>query len=638
MKRILLVPTLSMTLCLPHIVFAQEEADSAEENTLTSITMMSMSLITRHLYTYKPKMTADMILASAGGETYLSAEVFSTGEFKSLDRDLQKIVATISDGKQTEAHADMITSLTDAREILTTKKMLQLDAATSFSSAALSAHQMKEVEVPSSLPEVSFTQKAFSMVMALAYAGDAESKLLQTTEYEKCTKKLASIGEGGMSSPAVNACGLWDAKALRDAAATATQSVVDLVKVRDQVASSQSNKEQADAARAKMEADVGKVVALKDKLQKKSPECAALVNGVKESCTAFGKLVTEHEVFKSSVIKGLFSEIPDQRGQGILDSIFNITVSKAEAGLSPEDFIGGIFSLGDANTTIMMALTPEQAVEFDKLLFSPGKRAKLWESLESRAKKAADATQSEIDKIDINIEKTKMIQVNVLPKYKLESVLDFFIAKVQAETSKKPLTSEVKIPCAAGPGNTFCPSLSKRLRTAAGFSYLPPMFKSVALQITDFADELGGSNTLSPKTIANGEKILAKSAGVNSLLKKYPGAKDKKSEDAIFKRFNDITANVLRKNNTTPARFFASYSGSTLSKTDAASSPVKAAVKRTGISTKATLPEKQAAAAIKRPGEKNYKLNDINQNKDESIFTVISDRYLKSGFSKLFER
>ena len=661
--KTILVSLLSTTLLLSSVIAADDMSPDSEstspssptEDMLSSIGMISVGIITTHIYTYKPGMTADMDLAAAGGSTYVTAEVSSTSEFKVLEAYLQLEVAKVSEGKQTEAQADLKKSYLEAKDILERKLVLQKAAAESFSSASITAYKMKESESSSSaevsisdpfkpVPKITFTSKLISLAVSPAIAGEAENKLLKTPQFDKCTKKLKAIGEGGLSSPAVDKCGMWSAKDLKNQADIAIDAVLKLVAARD-----------LDEARAKLETEVGKVQALKEKLKSKNPECASLINDVKQECTEFGKLLADHETFKSAVIQGLFSSIPTpQKKSNYVEKLLDLAMDKAEA----SSFLS-IFGLGEADTSIIMVMTPELAKEVDKLMFSPAKRARVWASLEGRANKAAEATRNEIDKIDSNIEKMNGLLKGVVQNESrnvFESITNFIISKAKAETNKfspttatKNLAFGVKLPCLTGPGNSNCSSLSTHISSAAGFNILPPLFQKTAKQITDFADELSGATSISSKVMSDANNIANKHTALNSLLKQYQDKREIQAQNILNKKCNSITATALHKKGFSPATFFANYSGTTFSKTDASSNSTKTINKKLGQTSSANgIPKAQGLAkeggstadpvATKKLKDKNYKVNDISQTKDESIFTVISNRYLRSAFPRFFAK
>lgn len=668
----LLVSTLTFSLLLFHLpAYAQTQSPSgsggqtlsgvSESSMYSSITMLAIGFIASRLYDYK-EMTTDIIIAAAGGAAFIYAEISSTGKFKELEKDLQIKVEQLSEGKQNQAQVDYIRGLkksyTDAAEILKTKKMIQMVAAAAFAGAGVMAYMMKEKERPENFeaqtvtgvflePELKKTSSSLAYAISDAHAGEAEEKILKTTQFEKCTKKLEQIGSGGLFSTAVSQCGVSGAKALKAQADIAAQAVVDMVKARDIEAASEANKQKADAAKLKMEAEVDKLNTLKETLNK-DPKCKIVVDGVKEACQELKNLLASHEAFKSSqAIPKLFSFSSERQKQySVLEKVIDLFIPSAFA--LP---MAVMFGLGGVALGFMLKLAPEMAETVDKFLFAPKKRAIVWGILAGLSFMASRATQTEIDKIEENVKKIDGVLGGSAQPNKtsfMENMLSALVDKVHAEINNPAvnlasnLSTKDKMPCLTGPGNKNCKSLTDKLKKSPDFKNLSPTFKTAAIEITDFADELSGATTLSNKAIIRANSIEKKHESIAKLLNKYQKPKEIKEQDQLLARFNSITAKVLEKSKMSAAYLIASYGGTVLPRMDSHKSPttewLKKAVPNEMPPAYENMQEKDSdtipASNEEARDLKKYKVNDISGDKDESIFSVISNRYLKS-FPKL---
>lgn len=675
--RTILVSIISGTLVLsPATVYAQAPTQQtlsgvSDTNILNSITMLAVGLIATRLYKYK--MTTDIALSAAGGLAYIYGEVSSTGKFKELKNDLQIEVEGLSGGQQNQAQVDYLRGLkksyTDASDILKEKKTLQLASATAFASAAvvgLVMEKMEKAAFDACTSEVAKAQMACSNRLAL---DPAFQQLGMYIHSYKSVRRVAAAREWPESSERGN------------------QNVKQQRIKMDQNVESLSTYLTSEVALALNTATYS-TPPTSDATLMVACQPATSSNGIKTACMKLSKLLEENEssaagafngsswVYDSSFLQKLFeptfiTSAEDSRiNPNYFEKLINLAMPKAEA-----SSMGLMLGLGGAAAGFVLNnLAPALGATVDEFLLTPSKRAIVWGALGAITLMASQSTQAEIDKIDVNTKKIDKIlngfQVNQIKKSNIvENILNAIISKVNAGTTKvlPTTTSEVatqsappaRMPCLAGPGDTNCPSLTSRLNSAAGFKYLPSSFQNVVGQITHLADQMSGSSSITPKTMALAKSIAGLQPAISDLVIKTQKDLDNREmkngvrrpdlariqrQAHFFAKLNSTTASVLQKKETTPIAFLASYGGTAMPKTDASSNPAASALKKVEPITTADvqtfvageIKSAEDSGVIAEVEKKNYKVNDINTNKDESIFSVISNRYLKSAFPKFF--
>ena len=113
--------------------------DAAKDNDLmATLTMTAIGLLASRLY--KCKLTTDMMIAAAGGAAYIAGDIVATFQLKSVMKDLEKEIkktGTVTEANnQIEDFKRLKKSYEDAKGTANTKKMLQMAAAAAFLIAA----------------------------------------------------------------------------------------------------------------------------------------------------------------------------------------------------------------------------------------------------------------------------------------------------------------------------------------------------------------------------------------------------------------------------------------------------------------------------------------------------------------------
>lgn len=355
-----------------------------------------------------------------------------------------------------------------------------------------------------------------------------------------------------------------------------------------------------------------------------------------------------------------------QKPETKCEELYTALEKNEAAGTPPGNMANPLASFSDLTSSYKdtySSLMAEQGPLFDKLMFTPFKRALIWRILADLSNEAAITTSDMIHQIQLNIIKAESIRENMpqesfvtIPKnfkyvFKFDYVLNFLISGAMAEIKN---AAPIKQSCLASPGNTNCVKLTSVLASTPGFRKMPVSMKVTGMKIAKYGDDASSSpNGLSTSAQANLDFVAKGRPYMKGYLKYTEKMESRKAKtnglssinyealkSSIMYQFNAITARVLKKKGMTPARYLASrgiptatnkmvpsYSGikQTLSK---AAEKIEQISNHVGSSAQAqTIPERV----------KNYKLGraDINTNPDESIFERISIRYFKSFIKNL---
>lgn len=116
---------------------------------MATLTMTSVGLIASRLYTYK--QTTDTMIAAAGGAAFIAGEILAYAKLKDVMKDLETQITRDKDGnidqKQIESLEKLKQSYVEAKETANTKKNLQMAAAAAFAAAAVAAVVLKSSEM-----------------------------------------------------------------------------------------------------------------------------------------------------------------------------------------------------------------------------------------------------------------------------------------------------------------------------------------------------------------------------------------------------------------------------------------------------------------------------------------------------------
>ncbi|MFA6236382.1 MAG: hypothetical protein WC635_03555 [Bacteriovorax sp.] len=232
----------------------------------------------------------------------------------------------------------------------------------------------------------------------------------------------------------------------------------------------------------------------------------------------------------------------------------------------------------------------------------------------------------------------------------------------QTGNIKKSGNNQVQAPCLVGTGNTNCRSLTSTVPSTPGIGRLSPGLQSVIMQIAQMGDH---ARTLTPATAAtnaNMKNIIAKKPMLDNHLKRLqqqsefkarsrglPVANYTQVEEGLFARYRAAVVNVLQRHKLSSSEYLKGIGGRTIltkvdqssPKSDTSSATIRPSTAPIPVAGTVTGAVEGGEAVAYMPEEKSkvFKLGqaDINSDKEGSIWTVISNRYLKSFIPHLDE-
>lgn len=121
----------------------------SDKDLMGTLTMTAVGVLATRLYTYK--MTTDMMLAAAGGAAFIGGEVLAFLKLKEVMKGMEVEITRDKKGninqEQIAALERLKKSYEEAKETAETKKTLQMAAAAAFAAAGVAAFTMSGVEV-----------------------------------------------------------------------------------------------------------------------------------------------------------------------------------------------------------------------------------------------------------------------------------------------------------------------------------------------------------------------------------------------------------------------------------------------------------------------------------------------------------
>ena len=578
-----------MLLLKTQAAHSEDATDALSANMTTSITMIATAnIITKLSPPNYNRITNDMNVAKSGAQTYVQAEKNSTYKFRKIEGDLSGVGAKISNGKQSEAFCDLQNSYEDVLKVLENKLKMQKAAATAFSNAAAIALKAKESESPQN-PEAEGAQSP--------------------SQFASCAKKI----EAAYAPETMQSCG-DKAQELNSKGKEVRKTLTEYIKVREEKESSMQNDTKTKEKLNTFTSQLEELEQLPAKLRDvKHPSCGRPVEGVKQSCKNLSRKLTRNQSFSKNPSSSIQKTISD-------------------------DSFAKMFLMGSSEMSAVSQLGPELAVEMDKQMFSPEKRAALWKDVRKRADEAIRATEMEIEKVKSNLRKIPK-NITVKNEYRtIDFLVDIFITSAYAEDE-----AEYRSPCLASPGYTDCTSMTNTFLNTEDVEDMPANLKNISLEMMNFSDHLSGARDINRKLLNEADEISKKDAIITKFVDSYRTPEQDKAEEDLRKRLNAITKKVLERNNLTPKKFLAGF-GKGIKKSDEIPKDI---LQKIEGPTKPIAAQQVSESIVNqdKPVEvksnylninsKKYKLNDINNKNEDSIFDIISNRYFKSGYNKL---
>ncbi len=601
---------------------------------LASVTMLAIGFLSALMVkTYNAPLTKDVMVAAAGGTMFIAGEVMSNMKFKGVIDEMTIEVTKKSDGtvneEQMQRLLDLQKSYEEAKKTTKTKQMLQLAAAATFGISAIIA--------------------GYDAVKELAAYNSCLSAL--TTAKTTCAEAIAKLG--------------IIKKYYTSRSSKMPSSITHKALVPDMAAASKvftcAPKDPASAAAATAVAATVNGVC--------TPAVALLIKN--QAHTRIPLKISSNDVYRSFQNLGneKLTQIPSSE-ESFLNKVVDFIFPKAQASWLP------LLGLSGGVLVAFLAIGASSGFHIDRLMFAPGRRTIMFSLLATLSYLASTSSANTIKKIDDNLAKIKKVieDLNVLAKgVKSKNVIEQGI-KLQtlppADIELYTFSADGKslTPCMDSDSNVNCKPI-EQLRLMAGWGNLPDSFKTTASQALSLGNTLSGANGISGSALSAAADLASKQAAIARMLKnrqdaynKIPGVKKvdfNKAQQEFFDSLGKSIKEDLRNNGMTAAGMMAGLGTTSINTNDTDEANKKLAKNPfkdlTGITSSVVAPsgEKEekdldlnfkeaptefvaGAAAISKP-EYDVTTDEINKDNGPSIFEVISNRYLKSGYPKLLE-
>lgn len=655
-----------------------EGTKGKDDNAIHVITMLAVGVIGTKLLTYK-KWTLDMTVVAAASVAYIAAEIVNIMNLKNQLEDMNIQVTKSSDGKVDQTQIETLEKLKESyqkvQKSAKTKKMLQMAAAAAFGGAlAIAAYQR-------------FTEEGQFASCEIAIA-QAETELANCVTTQ--TALAAGTGPGAVKAAAeAGYCSMCGGQMVDMQAGFKTNAISSQAMPQMSMLAAQKAIPAEVQLKMKAGAVCGGTFASAIKAKTIPGACVTYLE-TKKAHESYGNAVNKVGEINPGLNKMLFSHMPflpikleaekkdplsriKLQLQNGLDFIF----PKAEAGMV------AMLGLAAGAATAFFGAQTAMGQAIDEVMFTPGGRIIAWGIFAGAALLGAQATQKEIDNIDGHIAKIDQIlkDMNTLKSgIKSNNVNEqqIKLASFQANANQDiPLNPNpnVKTDCIASSGSSNCAALSDTIRSMPGFADLPDSFKSIASQSAKLGDGLSGANSISGSTLATAGSLAGKQSAIaklgTSLKTKIndslansgkPKIDFAKQEKDLWNKMKAQTSKALKANGMSGGSFLSSTGISPISST--------APVPQMAVSKKPASGFGSGAAALPagdaKDKNKDFELdfsdtsavadgggmgsgaeakeeafdigtNDINTNTGDSIFQVISNRYIKSGYPKLLD-
>lgn len=640
---------------------------------MSTLTMSSVGLIASRLYTYK--MTTDMMLAAAGGAAFIAGEILAYMKLKKVMKDMETQITRDKDGnidqKQIETLEKLKQSYVEAKGTATTKKNLQMAAAAAFAAAAVAAIVLKSSETLAFEGcQSALTSAGSSCPSAAGAAGAATAAL-------KSMQAAREVPAPSMTNKTTETAGL--------ASLTAAQATLAATLGTSAAAYAVCPGTCQEQLAAACSAAIGTIQVCTSVASTVQMTGAYGVFGT----IGYNPIMPAKQIIAKNDSQNFFANL----------SKFFITDAHADlfspmgiaSGLAIKYLIATNASLGTTIDTFLftpmkrgMAWGVLSGLTFAASSATDGQIQKIEGNIQKidailnqmyAYKNGVVASQSpsvQNAKIDKEISQNKALGMN---------------GNVDQDIDLK--ASGVTMPCVTSDKPDKCPSFSNALSSQADFKMMPDSMQSQMGNISKLADGLNGTSKITSSTFAEAKALAGQANAIaadlarrqkelQAKLKASGSTLDLAKEKAKLEgSIKDAVQKELDKNKMTAGEMLASFgggrgglgsfssSGSSAVATDANKTDGKGSKKGSGIAIPvvglpaATMPkidDKAMADSLKADADKaaaeaaltadakatsidDYELkNDITKDKESSIFELISNRYQKSGYPRLFKR
>jgi hypothetical protein len=640
---------------------------------MSTLTMTSVGLIASRLYSYK--MTTDTMIAAAGGALFIAGEILAFMKLKKVMKDMETEITRDKNGnidqKQIETLEKLKQSYVEAKGTATTKKNLQMAAAAAFAAAAVAAIVLKSSET------LAFEGCQAALTSAGTSCPTASSAAAAATAALKSMQAGREAPAPSMANKTTETAGLASLTTAQAALATelgvsATAYAVCPGTCQEQLA-------------AACTAAVGTIQV-----------CTSVATTVQMtgSYGVFG-VIGYHPIMPVKQI------VAQNSSQNVFANLSKFFISDAHADLfSPMGIASSLAikfllatnaSLGTTIDTFLF--TPM------KRAMAWGVLSGLTFGASSATDGQIQKIESNIQKIDAIINQMRSYQ-NGVANSQSPNVQNAKVDKTIVQNKALGLNTNneqdldlkangINMPCITGDKSDKCPSFSNQLSSQADFKTMPDSMQSQLGTISKLTDGINGSSKITSTTFGDAKALAGQANAIAADMAKKQKelqaklkasgsdldlAKEKAKLEATIR---DVVQKELDKNKMSAGEMLASFgggsnglgssSGSAAVATDANKNAkdAKNSKKGSGFAIPvvglpaATLPrmdDKSMADSLKADADKaaaeaaltadakassidDYELkNDITKDKDSSIFELISNRYQKSGYPRLFKR
>ncbi len=644
-----------------------------DSNLMATLSMTAIGLLTSRLWSCTK--TADMMVAAAGGAAFIAGEVIATIKLKKVMKDIETSITRDKKGninnEQKMALSRLRQSYIEAREGAETKKTLQQLAAVAFAAAAATAYMLNNAEIT-----------AFNTCQSGISTAGAACLGLQPNAISTSTGLQALQAGRFIPQPSMTGYTKQTTQEVAEKAAEASQAAAAGTLVTQHTATCSLPYGAGVWACPFIET------------------CAAAPAKVTAACTAVTPTLKASTGFcPAPITLGLNTPSSDSTKYFASNSVHATLINLIAYSLTPKKAHADLFSpLGIASSvaiTYLLATSKTLGFKLDMYLLAPMNRAIIWGVLAGMVFMATSATDNVIGQINSNIQKIDAILFeydklkygaegsntgsiktainNVTPGKLTTSAVKYDDIDLEADGNKS------RLPCFTGPDPKSCPSFEESQKDLVNNNLFDKNTQQQMSSILKAANAFNGKTKISGAAIsdaarasknANAIQEFNKNARKN-LMEKLKADGSKQNLDKIEKDFSDAINGAVVKNlkgkssSDMLASIFGGSGGIPSLSNDQSSEKVTdkttpdsqiapvAAIDLGNTGTLAPamegLPADDSAITAEETKEFNEATkdavsmdefeikNDITKNTDTNIFDLITNRYQKSGYPRLFK-
>ncbi len=633
----------------------------SDDNVINSLTTFTIGAVaSRMAVSYRP-VTPDVMVAAVGGVAYVAGEIVAVTKFKNASKEADAELTKSSDGKINEGQVEQINKLgknyEDAKSAIKTKEKLQIASAVSFGLAA-------GIALASAFNEESMNQ-ACSAAMAMAQG-----------EFAACSAE----GATGVGASEAAACGSCAAKVTTEAAEF--QAYLAARKSLKSPTSTSSPEINATRTGLRTKFNLpcpGVQAQMINSAVNRTCDGAFSLHKMLEAVSPTGnKTTNKFNEIRNKIIANqndIYKIDPFTKRSYFEQAIeFLNPIKEASAGTY------GMMGFGVGATALAISLDKQLSTAIDIQMLVPVNRALIWTALAAgsaysakHSDKVADKMQENVDKINLMKADIKKMAYGIKTQNTTVSTLDLTeVIKNQYKDMTYSEDGTQKMPCLTSDSNENCKSIEGQFKNLPTYSELDPQIQQMGSQVAKFGDSLQGSTGLSGTIMSNANSINANANAIKKMNASLAGQISKLSGGSAYdpdkdgKKFSDElnsrVAKLVKENGVDPEKFLSSITGfdkpgsasiglndigkannphDTSSQTKLASVDLK--VKKATPTLNFKFKEDAAPEAIPEEKEQarnlaDYEMdNDITKDNSISIFQIISNRYIRSGYPKLLE-